>query len=472
MSRVLFLLPPPEDSIRTVKNDQEGYGLGIPYLSAYLKLQGHETDALLNFHMSYNDYILNVHAKLMFFEPDVVSITMLSTNRVCCYKIIEFVHRRRPNIKIVVGGHHASCMALQLAERYPHIFIVSGEGERALNEMLQGEIQPGIYEATPIQNLDSLPFPDHDLYLKNDPDRKLACILTSRGCPFECSFCALPTISHRSHRRRSVLNVVHEIYKLYTRYPKLEKIAIQDDAFMLDNEWVITFCKQIERCHIHLKFQVAGRVRPVSAELLYWMNKAGMQEVYIGVESGNQSILDRAHKRIRLGDVEHFFNFSKPYPKMIISPYLITGLPGETWDTVKETVRFIKSLQRIRYAFVLNSTPIWAFPGTELWNSFKEAYHITDDYWLGDYNCPNWTVEHNVKELSQMRNYLLNRVSILRIFTPIGFVHQMTNAPYQVLKFLWYHPEYIKYALGGSFGAMFPRLYRKLRGDKIERRFE
>jgi radical SAM superfamily enzyme YgiQ (UPF0313 family) len=340
--------------------------------------------------------------------------------------------------------------------------------------MLQGEVQPGIYEATPIQNLDSLPFPDHDLYFKNDPDRKLACILTSRGCPLTppCSFCCLPTISHRRHRRRSVRDVICEIEILKNKYPNLEKIAIQDDAFMLDKEWVITFCHMIVALNINLKFQVAGRVKPVDETLLYWMDKAGIHEIYVGVESGNQEILDRAHKKIRLGDVEHFFQFSKPYSKMIISPYLITGLPGETWATVKETVRFIKKLQKIRYAFVLNSTPIWAFPGTELWDSMRQTFGTSDNFWLTDNPCPNWTVEHDVKELSKMRNYLLNRTSILRIFTPIGFVHQMTNAPYQVLKFLWYHPQYIKYALGGSFGAMFPRLYRKLRGDKIERRFE
>ena len=376
MSRVLFLLPPPEDSIRTVKNAQEGYGLGIPYLSAYLKQYGHETDALLNFHMDYEDYIWELSKKLVTFNPDVVSITMLSTNRVCCYKIIEYLENK--NIKVVVGGHHASCMAHQLRKQYPWIYIIRGEGEKALLNFVENpDICPNIYEQGPIQNLDELPFPDHDLYFKDDPDRKLACILTSRGCSFKCSFCALPTISHRSHRRRSVLNVVNEILWLIKKYPRLEKIAIQDDSFMPDNKWVIELCQTLWDLDVRwLTFQVAGRVRPVSAELLYWMNKVGMHEIYIGVESGNQSILDRAHKKIRLGDVEHFFNFSKPYPKMIISPYLITGLPGETWATVKETVRFIKSLQRIRYAFVLNSTPIWAFPGTELWNSFKETYHI------------------------------------------------------------------------------------------------
>jgi len=473
MSRVLFLLPPPEDSIRTVKNAQEGYGLGIPYLSAYLKQYGHETDALLDFHMSYEDYIKKLDEKLIEFDPDVISITMLSTNRVCCYRIID--HLEYHGVKIVVGGHHASCMADQLFERYPWIYVIKGEGDEMLCSIVDDDTcLPGIYEGRVVKDLDSLPLPDHDLYFKNDPDRRLACILTSRGCPEKCSFCGLPTISHRTHRRRSIYNVINEIVTLVTEYPKLEKIAIQDDSFMLNNKWVIDLCKDICFLDLHwIKFQVAGRVRPVSAELLYWMNKAGMHEIYIGVESGDQEILDRAHKKIRLGDVEHFFNFSKPYPKMIISPYLITGLPGETWDTVKETVRFIKSLQRIRYAFVLNSTPIWAFPGTELWESFKKAWHLeNDDYWLGDGPCPNWDVEHNVRDLSRMRNYLLNRTSILRIFTPIGFVHQMTNAPYQVLKFLWYHPEYIKYALGGSFGAMFPRLYRKLRGDKIERRFE
>jgi radical SAM superfamily enzyme YgiQ (UPF0313 family) len=166
---------------------------------------------------------------------------------------------------------------------------------------------------------------------------------------------------------------------------------------------------------------------------------------------------------------------AKGHPHLIISTYLITGLPGETWETVKETISFVKELQGISYNFVDFSTIIWAFPGTELYDLMVKSGKWTDEMWFNDVECPNWTVEHDVKELRKMQQYLLDRVSFTRIFTPVGFYHQILTAwnwrLFNTIQFAVYHSVFIKYALGESFARMFPRLYQKIRGYKIQKRW-
>lgn len=472
--RVLFLIPPAEHSLRKGHEKDTGYGLGRAYLMSYLKPHGHEVDTVPFNMCSDEEYMSNLLKKLVTFDPHVVSITMLSVNRVMGFKCIEWIHEYDPNIKIVVGGHHASALPNQLVEKYPFIQVVVGEGEVALLDIVEGRETKQIVEYPLVQDLDSLPFPDHKYFFDAEPGRKNAIILTSRGCPMRppCSFCSLPSISQTKYRRRSAQNVFEEIKQIKEQIPQVVNIGIQDDAFMMDNQRVIDLCKMLVENNIQFNFAVSGRVKPVTDELLYWMDKAGMRMISIGLETGNQDVIDRAHKKIQLEDVENFFRLASKYPKIVITTFLMSGLPGETWNTVKNTVKFVNKLQKIKYDFVYDVNPTFVYPATELYELMKRAGKITDEYWLTDGDCPNYTVEHDVHTIMEMRRYILKRVSILRIFTPIGFFHQFANAPLKLLEVLWHNPQTIKFALGDSFSIMFPKLYRKLRGDKIERRYE
>jgi radical SAM superfamily enzyme YgiQ (UPF0313 family) len=477
--KVLFLIPPAEHSLRKGHEKDNGYGLGRAYLMSYLKAHGHEVDTVPFNMCSDQEYLGTLYDKMISFRPDFISITMFSVNRVMGYVCIEQINKwmwdhAGKKIKIVVGGHHASALPNQLSKKYPFIQIVVGEGEIALLDIVEGRETGRIVERPLIQDLDSLPFPDHKYFFDVESGRKNAIMLTSRGCPMRpaCSFCSLPSVSQAKYRKRSVLNVFEEILWIKTNLPQVINIGIQDDAFMMDNQRVIELCKLIVEHNININFAVSGRVHPVSDELLYWMDKAKMHMVSIGLETGNQDMIDRAHKKITLEQVENYFKLAKKYPKMVITTFLVAGLPGETWETVKNTVKFVNKLQKIKYDYVYDVNPTFVYPGTELYELMKQAGKIDDSYWLTDGDCPNYTVEHDVHTIMEMRRYILKRVSFLRIFTPIGFFHQFFNAPRNLLEVIWYHPENLKYALGDSFSIMFPKLYRKLRGDKIERRYE
>lgn len=470
--KVLFLIPPAEHSLRKAHEKDNGYGLGRAYLMSYLKAHGHEVDTVPFNMCSDEEYMSNLREKLISFQPDFVSITMFSVNRVMGYKCIERIFNKSPYIKIVVGGHHASALPKQLIQKYPFIQVVVGGGEVALLDIVEGREKGRIVQRPLIQDLDSIPFPDHKYFFDMEPGRKNAIMLTSRGCPYHCSFCSLPSVSFRKYRKRSVQNVFDEILYLKKNLPQIVNVGIQDDAFMLDNQRVIDLCKLIVEHDIGFNFAVSGRVHPVSDELLYWMDKAKMHMVSIGLETGNQDMIDRAHKKITLEQVENYFRLAKKYPKMTITTFLMVGLPGETWDTIKNTVKYINKLQKIKYDYIYDATPTFVYPGTELYQMMKDAGKIDDDYWLTDGDCPNFTLEHDLHTIMEMRRYLLKRVSFLRIFTPVGFFHQVFNAPRQLLEVVIYHPETVKFALAESFAIIFPKAYRYLRGDKIERRYE
>lgn len=472
--KVLFLLPPAEHSLRKADMNDNGYGLGRAYLMSYLKSHWHEVSTIPFNFRSDEYYLGELDEQLKTFKPDFVAITMFSVNRVMGYKCVDYIHILHPEIKIVVGGHHASAEPEQLIEKYPFIQVVKGEGEIALLDIVEGRETGKIVERPLIKDLDSLPFPDHKTFFDAEPGRKSAIILTSRGCPNKpaCSFCCLPTVSHATFRKRSAQNVFEEIKWMKETLPNLKIIGIVDDAFTTDHQRVIDLCKLLVENNIKLEYAVSVRVKPVSDEMLYWMDKAGMYWISIGLETGNQKMLDSCHKRVKLEEFIHYFKLAKKYPKLCITTFLMVGLPGETWDTVKETVKFVKKLHQIKYDLVFDVAIVFVYAGGELEQMMVDSGKHSKRYWVGDGDCPTCTLEHDENTLKEMRRYILYRISFLRVFTPLGFFHQFLNAPRNLLELFWNHPEMIKYSLGDSFSIMFPKLYRKLRGDKIERRYE
>lgn len=393
------------------------YPVGLASLHAYLEREGHTVKTLF-----LNDFpedacmgIIDKHIHGM----DVLGLQVLSHNRVCTYRVIE---RYRDTLPIVLGGIHASVMYEQLLQKYPFVTVVIGEGEITLSELLDGEKDPcdidgiafsinGTVVKTPdralIADLDTLPFPKHEAFWNEE--RTVASVLTSRGCPFKCSFCSLDVISRRRVRYRSVDSVISELKHMKDTLPRLVGVWIHDDSFLLDEKRAIALCNRIAELPFRLRIICSARFKPFSEDLMFAMERAGVVWVLFGLESGCQRVLDRNHKGLKLLDATKAISILSASP-IQATAFLIVGLPGEDGDSIADTQDFVNHLQRIKPLHYDDIGVAMVYPGTELFDLMKKAGKMDDSYWLTDSPVPYYTVEHDEKRLFDMKEMLLERI--------------------------------------------------------------
>jgi anaerobic magnesium-protoporphyrin IX monomethyl ester cyclase len=452
-----------QETIDAITNS-ESYPIGLAYLYSYLKKYEYNP-TILHLNYYYEDDCYKKILKTIEMEhPETVAFQMLTSNRTSTCRVIEKIHSMYPKIKIILGGIHATLLYKQLIDKYPFTFIIIGEGEETLIELLNEfpkknpnyrKIKGLVYSnrgkaiMTPtrplIEDLDSLPFPAHHQFINKDVIR--ACILTSRGCPFKCSFCCINPHTKRKVRFRSVENVLEEIDEVIRDFPWLKEIWFYDDTLFLDNKRTIEICKGIIKRKTKIEFTCCGRVKPISEEMIYYLEKANFKSVLIGVESGSAEVLAKTGKGITPKEViEAFEKFRNS--KISLKPFHIIGLPGENLKTAIESARFFRELQKIKYDYYGNQVNyLKIYPGTRVYDIAKEKGVIDDNYWNGTESCPFFFLENTPEQLYEYGEIFLNHVSLDRIMTVRGFSKQWMMFPYiipRLIKKVWRNPILIK----------------------------
>ncbi|MDD4900400.1 MAG: radical SAM protein [Candidatus Omnitrophica bacterium] len=462
-------------------SEDANYPLGLSYLESYLVSRGHQALTLMSNTCSFEECFKKTVKLIEDFAPDLIGLQMLTQNRVSTYRLIEHIHQQHPGIKIIIGGIHATIMHRQIIEKYPFLIVVLGEGELTLAELAEKlpldnkelEGVPGIafsragavLETAPrglINDLDALPFPNHEIFFSEQ--RTCASIITSRGCPFACSFCCLNSISQRKVRSRSIPNVIAEIEWLLRKNPQITTIWIQDDGFLINNQRAVEFCNEVIRRKLKVNFVCSGRVKPISSEVVKKLEEANFQKVLFGMESGDNSILKRCHKEITQEDVLRAFQLFKR-SKIELQAFVILGLPGEDEQTVAETIRFVKKLQKIKYMYYPNVSILTIYPGTEVYQIAKNAGIIDDQYWLTDQTTPIFTLENSREHLFAFKEKVLNNISSDRVFTPAGLRAQFFMIP-AIISYIFQYRNFniIKGAVSKFFRAFLsPRAYDSLK---------
>lgn len=418
MKKVLLVSPPLQVNAQAHSKDNS-YGLGLAYLHAVLEKEGYDIRTV-----SYNNSdpsfaAAAVEAELAGFKPDFFLVQVFTMNRVESYKVIRRARALLPGVAIIAGGVHASIYPAQLLDNSPLDCVVIGEGEATIVELLRtigsggdlGGVRGIAYrkdgaavltaQRPLIEDLDSLPFPRHELFIKPEPQREMGCILTSRGCPYRCSFCCLHTISRRRFRTRSVKNVVDEIAYIAENFPQIKVLQVADDTFTLNQPRAIEICREITRRGIKMRFLCSARIKPASVELFEAMEKAGFEGIGFGLETGSAKLLKSIHKNITREDVVETFKMLKGR-NIRIATYLMVGFPGETDETVDETIDLVRKLQKIKYFEFAGVARLWVYPNTEVYETMRASGSIDDSYWLTDRDVPFFTLEHSEEELERM----------------------------------------------------------------------
>jgi radical SAM superfamily enzyme YgiQ (UPF0313 family) len=313
--------------------------------------------------------------------PDVIGISFLSTKTGAVQNTIAIAKQINPNVPIVLGGAHPSILFKSSLEQSQADFAVLGEGEETFSELISfleqerpdfEKIRGIAYKApdgtilkTPprplIQDLDSLPFPDREsLYgLENYRPDDMSMIMTSRGCPFNCSFCS--SIWERRTRYRSVSNIITEIEYLIRRFG-VQNIYFKDDTFTLSRQRIFDFCDMLEQKNIQIHWECLTRIELIDEELVLRMRRAGMNNLKIGIETGSERLLRTTHKNISLEDVRRGASILNNLGQKW-SAFFMLGYPDETEDEIRQSWRLI---EEIKPTYVSMSILV-PYPGCEIY---------------------------------------------------------------------------------------------------------
>ena len=382
---------------------------GLLCVASYLMQAGHTVKVLdLNCHDE-----AEVDQLLETGEYGIVGVSMLSFHRAQPYGLINRIKDTYGDqIKVVVGGVHATSVPDLLVDRYPVDAVVIGEGEITFKELadfwLKGEGGPlhsirGLYTRENrrhpfrpvIADLDTMPLPDYgqldlDQYysvmVRNRSnyvhrgvpfrDAKFANLNSSRGCLGRCTFCNAFVHWRGETRAYSADALFQHLVHLHEQWGR-NLFYFNDDAFGQDPQLVIDLCKKIHEAKLPIAWFADTRVDVVTDESLHWMSEAGCFCLSYGVESCSQTILDNMKKGTSVDQVVNAFAMTK---KWGIKAYalLMIGNVGETDETIQETHRVMCQIQPDIRTYV---GVVWVLPGTQLEQLYINEHGFDREYW-------------------------------------------------------------------------------------------
>ena len=398
--------------------------LGLAYLAAVMEKDGHEVK-VIDCPACKLDHE-NLKTELSRFDPTLIGITSTTPTTPSALLSARAAKEECPNAKVVMGGPHATFMDKEILSEVEAVdIVVRGEGEQTLLELAQKSEDPNAFKdikgvtfrkdgkiiQTPnrpfIENLDEIPRPEYkffDLEKYKIYGKRFLPIITSRGCPYQCSFCVTSRIFGRKFRARSPENIVDELEWLKKTHGA-DGISFYDDAFTLDRKRLIAICEQMIERKIGLPWGCQTRVDHVSKEILALMKKANCNEVSFGVESGCQRILDAVSKKTTVEQNEKAIKWAKD-EGLFVAVSAIIAYPGETRETVQQTMDLLRRMEPDD-AYLCIATP---YPGTELRSLVESSgWKISNDWSL--YDTMNPVVENPnlpAEELKKLRREFYN----------------------------------------------------------------
>jgi anaerobic magnesium-protoporphyrin IX monomethyl ester cyclase len=333
---------------------------------------------------------VDVERVLSALKPDVLGMSCWTANRRGVAFAAEFMRRTHPATTIVVGGPHATPLAEELLQHTPSIDVVCvGESDVTFRELLDrkaagasfmGLAGAVVREGTRtvrgpkrknIEDLDTLACPQH--YFPTH------IVMTSRGCPWACTFCGAEASWGRGFRSNSIEYVVDAMASALRQLP-VKMLQIKDDTFTTHKKRVIELCRAIRARGLQFFWSCDTRVDLLSEELLLEMRLAGCQRLSLGVESGSQTILDAIDKKITPAEILESTQLAKKVG-IKVRYYMMLGNRGETKSTFDETLAFLELAKPHEYVFACLSI----YPGTRDFADAEKRFLDRQIYFKEDF---------------------------------------------------------------------------------------
>ena len=353
---------------------------GLCLISAYAKSKGYKNIRLIDPRRlkGWDQF----RGEIVRERPDVAGITMMSCDFNIAKKAIDIIKHVSSQTRVIVGGVHPTVATeeVQISPKIDHIIV--GEGEISFVNLLDSIGGKNSRERVVIgvkPNLNDLPFEDRELYdyrvtigLTNFPGvfkPPMVGMITSRGCPFDCSFCAphARIMFGKKVRFRSVGHVIEELKILRNKY-NFKSIQFFDYSFTLSPEWVYEFCDKYQKEDFKAQIWANSRTDLICRheDAIKRLREAGLRMLAIGFESGSQRMLDFMNKGTTLEQNIKAIEFCRKCG-IVVRGLFILGLPTETREDVMATLRFIKKAKPDIYSFSY-FTPM---PGSYLYEYCK-----------------------------------------------------------------------------------------------------
>lgn len=371
--------------------------LGLGYLASAVRKKGFSVDII--------DVgperllIQDILDEIELHNVKVVGISAFISNYSSGIKTAKKIKEMFPDVKIIMGGPQASFIPEEVLKTGCIDVVSIFEGEITFPELVEAFIhnksiedilgisfiKDGSIVKTParpvIENIDEIDFPAWDLFkLKNYTTPGI--ILTGRGCPYKCIFCAASVISGASYRMRSIGNVVDEIEFLYKEY-NISTFCFADDTFTADEKHCIDICREIRKRSLKIKWTAETRANTVNDKVVSEMVKAGCTHAQIGAESGDNNILKTIGKNVTTQTIEKAAKILLGHGIIVICSFII-GNPNDTKVTINKTIDFAIKLKKLapKNCTVMKFSLLTPLPGTPVYiNREKLGIRLTTNKW-------------------------------------------------------------------------------------------
>lgn len=446
--------------------------LGLLYLASSLKQAGHEpviidsiVEAVTNIYqisggiagrgLSFNDIISRI--------PDDAGLIGISNLFSCVFPLVREltmeIKKVYPAIPVVVGGAHPSAAPIETVSEPSIDFVVIGEGDKTIIELVDNikeynaikEIdglaykdEKGIPSLNPktkfIENLDSIPFPARELiplekYYKTgeahgSTQDRWTPIVSSRGCPYQCTFCASP----RRYRARTAEDVLDEIEECIKKY-NITEFHFEDDNFTLSKKRTIEICTGILKRKLKIRWQTPNGIRAsvTDEEMLDVMKEAGCHHITVAPESGSDRVLNEIiRKQQDMSKVTAVVRYASKIG-MKTAAYFLIGLPGETIDDVEMSIDYACELAKVGLDEVAvgNFVPL---PGSELYEKLVKEGRFNNADWkslmsMGDFfKAKSWSEHIPSERLDKLRIKAYLKFYLTKgIYHPFKVIRSVVN---------------------------------------------
>jgi len=400
------------------------------------------------------------------FKPDVIVVETSFTSRRNDLRVTEALKSAIPEAYTVIVGPPITVFYDRFLQSPAVNAVIRGEYDLALKELVnvleigrEPESVGGVSVKKPdgtvkhskeslkrpmsTQEMNSLPFVSkvykRHLNIRNYflssalyPEVQ---ILSSRGCPFHCTFCEWPQVfTGRVYRVRSVENVVEEMEWIKENLPEVKEIVFEDDTFGLNRKWLERFVDEIIQRGLEVTWSAQVRAT-LDYEIMRKMRKAGCRLLIVGFESGSDEILKKIKKGINVEQAKRFARNAKRAGVLIHGDFIV-GLPGETKETIKATWELIKEIK----PEILQVSIATPFPGTEFYEWLRRNGYLRvedpadylDNY--GHQKCVIDYLDLPAEEIQKTVNRMLMRYYLSPSYIPLALRQILREHGFEELK--------------------------------------